>query len=945
MLSQKKVFNQTGNLREAAIMKKTTLLLIDIKKKDADSLSELLDRHYRIERAPFSKAAQSISAPVPPACIILECSDNTDASIKRLKKIEQQIPFAYIPIIVLMKNKNADTITTLLDNSAADYLIKNHFDQIDLLQTIRKALEKSTMQKLIAEKVTRLEEADRKINFFMANVADIVWTLDENLQTTSASSSIEKILGITPEERKKQTLEEIMTPESLERVTTRFSDEFQRENKKETDPERIINIEIEYFHADGHTVWTDNRIRILRDSKGRFTGIYGASRDITEHRRAQEALERSEEQYRTLFEGAPVGMFRTSLDGSRVLAVNQKLSDIFGVDRKDLLSSNALIRWANPDDRNEMTRKLSRDGETRDYEIQIISAGDKIKTVLLSATLNREKDWLEGTIVDITKRKLTEDLLATEKRRLADILEGTNVGTWEWDIEINSVTFNDRWAEIIGYTLNELSPVSLNTWTKFCHPDDLKKSDKLLKKHLKGEIAYYECEARMQHKEGHWVWVLDRGKVTTRDNEGSPLFMSGTHQDITEQKKIEETALNASKAKSEFLARMSHEIRTPLNAVIGMTDMALMTWDDEEQNQYLETIKHSGNHLLQIINDILDFSKIESGKLLLEEEEFHLKNLFITIKDFFQSQIKSKNLSFKVQLADNLPQRIIADELRLRQIMINLVSNALKFTDTGGITIKVNLKNCNKCTEGICPVEISVTDTGCGISQEAQKNIFTKFEQAEKGTARKYGGTGLGLSIVKELVKLMHGQINFSSTLDQGSVFTFSIPIRPADSAFKIPGALAQKKPVIPDTRGMRILLAEDNAINTVLAVTVLKKLEFKVTAATNGLEALELIEKNKFDLVLMDIEMPRMDGIEATRLIRAGRCGSTASRLPVIAMTAHALTDVRKEAFDAGMNDYITKPINILKLKEIIETTLMETSRHHDEEAPPPPKDPPPPE
>ncbi len=408
------------------------------------------------------------------------------------------------------------------------------------------------------------------------------------------------------------------------------------------------------------------------------------------------------------------------------------------------------------------------------------------------------------------------------------------------------------------------------------------------------------------------------GMFITRKQVEDKLITAIQESDILRQKEKE-----ANEAKSSFLSNMSHEIRTPMNAIIGMTDLALMTSDEKELHDYLLTVKKSGNHLLQIINDILDFSKIESGNMILEQREFHLKNIFHAVENMYQFEIKKKGLILILDISDELPVRISGDELRLRQILINLVSNSLKFTEKGSIAIRASLKKDFKTDENFSAIEISVSDTGCGIPKDKQVLIFSKFHQSNISITRKYGGTGLGLSIVKELVKLMDGDIIVKSEHGNGSEFIFWFTAKKIISSVKIKIDTNKQDSNNMKIKHLNILLAEDNETNIVLESTVLKKLGHSVTVARNGLEALNLINIHKFDIVFMDIEMPVMDGIDATKRIRRGESGNENKDIFILAMTAHAVADIKKDGIDAGMNDFITKPIDITQIQERIDKII----------------------
>ena len=526
------------------------------------------------------------------------------------------------------------------------------------------------------------------------------------------------------------------------------------------------------------------------------------------------------------------------------------------------------------------------------------------------------------------ERKQAEKARQRSEEKFLQLAENIREVIWMVPCEPNEKPYcSPAYQAIWGRTCDSLYQ-NPKSWMDALHPDDLEDAKLRFESNLAGKAS--DAKYRIRTPDGQEKWVHDRA-FPVRDQDGRLIRMVGLSADITEQKRYEteliqarEDAYAASRAKGDFLANMSHEIRTPLNGVMGMTELALSSMPDAEQREYLETIRSSADSLLTVVNDILDFSKIEAGKMELVPVNFNLRECLEDALRPLAVSADKKAIEVLCDIASEVPEVIWADFARIRQVLLNLVSNAIKFTPAGEVVVRVAMAE-RESESGI--LHFTVTDTGIGIAADKRQAIFEPFTQADTSTTRNYGGTGLGLTISARLVSMMGGRIWFDSVVGQGSQFHFTAQVKVLKGVAEPKVPVSSEKPrgmkvlILDDNatnRSLRILLAEDNRVNRVVATRMLEKAGHTVVAATNGVEAISMLALESFDLILMDVQMPEMDGFTASGKIRESEKLS-GSHIPIIAMTAHAMSGDRERCLDAGMDGYLSKPVTWSGLEKAI--------------------------
>jgi PAS domain S-box-containing protein len=520
---------------------------------------------------------------------------------------------------------------------------------------------------------------------------------------------------------------------------------------------------------------------------------------------------------------------------------------------------------------------------------------------------------------EVTDQVLARKRLEEEQARFRATFENAAVGIAHVGLDGRWLLVNQRLCDLLGYPREELLR---KTFQDITHPDDLEADLEQAKRLASAEIESYKLEKRYLRRDGSIVWGRLTGSLQRRPS-GEPDYFIAVIMDIDERKKMEgalleakEAAEAANRAKSRFLANMSHEIRTPMSGIMGMVDLVLDTSLLPEQRRFLELAKSSAESLLEVLNDILDFSKIEAGNLDFNERPFAVRQCVTGAVELLSLKARGKGLALTLDLAEDVPEIVVGDPDRLKQVLFNLVGNAVKFTEQGGISLRVGLTRREGIPPGMHALAFSVSDTGIGIPDEMRDRLFKSFSQVDSSSTRKYGGSGLGLVICKEIVQRMGGEIDVESTAGGGSVFSFTALFRGVGSLASAPRSAA------PPAESPAAFAEKATPLVRELVTMLLRQRGYDFAVATNGREAVDAWESGAFALVLMDVQMPGMDGLAATRAIREKE-RERGTRTVIIALTAHALKEDEKRCLQAGMDDYLTKPLRISGLYEKLDNYL----------------------
>jgi two-component system sensor histidine kinase/response regulator len=797
---------------------------------------------------------------------------------------------------------------------------------------------------------------------------------------------------------------------------------------------------------DGSVRWLAGRGQVIKDAEGFPARAIGTVTEVTERKQLEKTLRYATESLNIA--QAVAGVATMDLDfGRKSWIASENFQEILGVSPSTKLDDlEGLLATVHPDDRKRLRTPYPTPAEDPSYrcEYRVVLPDGSERWIAETATVAHDKagklSRITGALVDVTHLKRAEAALDSTEKRLARTMRGTRDGVWELDIPGNKSWYGTRFEELLGYATGELE-LSRERFDELVHPEDRTLTRDAIEAHLDRDAAF-DIDVRLLHKAGHYEWARLRAQAE-RDADGHPTWLAGSMQIITDRRRAEQAAIDAkltaeaaNRAKSNFLANVSHEIRTPMNGVIGMSQILSETTLDHTQREYVDVIRDSAQALLSLINDVLDLSKIEAGRLDIECVTFDLRDVIYETVAVMALQAAVKGIELIVDI-DDMPVLVRGDPGRLRQIIMNLLSNATKFTHEGHIVLTASVS----LGQGSPALRIEVSDTGIGIPADRIDRLFKTFSQIDSSTTRFYGGSGLGLSIVKHLAELLGGEVGVRSVPGRGSTFWATVrmnplaeqpgfsaigtakkilvvddipasreslarklryfsfeavtvagvaealqfldsgeavslvlsdelmpggsgldllaalrsdpryaklpfvllslfgsehevddwphrpdaigskPIRASKLASLVNSVLTgasihlmadpERRRTLPTYPGRRILLVEDNPVNQRVAQRMLQKLGTGITLANNGAEALERLAEGSFDAVLMDCQMPVMDGFTATQRIRENeRLNNHRVRVPIIALTANVMSEDRANCIAAGMDAYLSKPL-----------------------------------
>lgn len=767
------------------------------------------------------------------------------------------------------------------------------------------------LEQIVSERTKALEDSEQRYRQLIENATDIIYRADAQGLFTYANQTAFERLGYSPDEIIGHHFTEFVRPDWQEQVQAFYV-------KMRDEKQKSSYLQFPILTKSGETIWLAQNVQAVFHGD-EIVEVAAVARDSTKRKRAEDSLKATQLLLTSLIGNLQSGVLVEN-EKRRIVLTNQLFCEIF-----DIKAPPEALEGADCSNSAEQSKHLFKN--PNEFEARIDEILQKREIVL-----NEEIQMADGRILlrdfipisaegkhlghlwqyrDLTEEKRAEEKLRRSEEKYRGIIENMELGLMEVDNMGRIHRAYQRFCEMTGYEESALLGQKANDI--LLPPEFAQVMKQQAMDRMKGKAGVYEIQ--LFKKDGSRIWVMISG-APIFDQWGKVIGTIGIHYDVTPQKKLQQElfearlrAEEAQEAEKQFLANMSHEIRTPLNAIIGMTHLLFDTSPSAEQSDYLDVLKHSADILQSLINDILDISKIREGKMEPHLRPFDLSGLVTAMSQIFQRKLDGKPIEISLDVDPELNTLVVGDDLMLKQVLLNLLGNAEKFTLEGQIGIKVSsVHRHNKRLT----LRFDVSDTGIGIPQDKMDVIFQSFRQVDGDIKRRFGGTGLGLSIVKRLIELQNGTIWVSSTEGVGTTFSFELSYEDTGEP-ALQNAVRSQIPKLETDKDLSVLVVEDNAMNRKYVSNLFNKWGVRYEMAFNGKIGYEMAQAKAYDLILMDIQMPEMDGYETTIAIR--NSNNPNRETPIIALTASAMLSKKDRAFQLGMNDYISKPFNPLQL------------------------------
>jgi PAS domain S-box-containing protein len=841
---------------------------------------------------------------------------------------------ADVPIVVTTTFSDQDFFLNAIEVGIDHYVLKpTHLES--LLKAVCKAAKTVLQKRELQKRENALRQSETRLKMILDSTEEGIYHIDIDGNCLLINRAASQMLGYAEEALVGKKLHDIIHHARAD--GTPYFWEESPVNKVVRGGSARAHVDDELFYrADGTGVPVEYwAYPALQDD--RVVGSVVTFIDISARQQMVQARQMVEERFRNLIETSSDCIWEIDVEG-HFRYISPQVETMLGYTQLEVIGKTP-FDFMPPDEAlraGELFRELAATKQPILMQENVSRHKNGWPVILETSgvsVVDAQGNLLgyRGVNRDITTRRQLNEELQFSRDRLEFALDASNTGAWDSNLITKETTFNDQWYRQLGYEPGELA-ADMETFLDLVHTDDLVAVSEAFQAHLRGETDVYRVEARLRIKAGGWKWILVVGRVTERGRQDNPTRISGIHLDIEQEKALKERLAAAkesaeamSQTKSDFLANMSHEIRTPMNAIIGMSYLCLKTELGTKQRDYIQKVNVAANSLLGIINDLLDFSKIEAGRLELESIRFNLDETFNNVSTLVSLRAQEKGLKILFSIDPATPLGLVGDPLRLSQILVNLAGNAVKFTQQGEVVIACDLVFRN---DSEAALRFSVRDTGIGLTPKQLTQLFQPFSQADSSTTRRFGGTGLGLAICKQLVEKMGSEIEVESVPGRGSLFHFTARFRtftreapPPLPALGAPSVAAETECELEGIRGARVLLVEDNEFNQQVAMGLLEQVGILVDVAHNGIEALRRVGEQTYDAVLMDVQMPLMDGYEATRNIRQEK---RFRNLPIIAMTASVMAGDRELCLAAGMNEHVAKPIDPDELLRALLQTIV---------------------